>query len=54
MIESECDRTYMFWLPERSDFGVGVLKSVPQRLKPDLAYGFYGTVEAVPFVERFP
>jgi hypothetical protein len=31
------------------------LKTVPRRLKPSRDQGFYGTAEAVPFVERsFP
>jgi hypothetical protein len=43
----ECD--------DRGDFGLGVLKSVPRRLKPRLADAFYGTAEAVPVVQRlFP
>jgi hypothetical protein len=56
MIQGECDhRIYAVSAPKVGDFGLGVLKSVPQRLKPRLAYGFYGTAEAVPFVcEVFP
>jgi hypothetical protein len=41
----------LFRLPKRVHFGLGVLKTVPQGLKPSpIAYGIYGTAEAVPFV----
>ncbi len=39
-------------LQKEADFGLQVTKSVPQRLKPRIAYDVYGTAEAVPFVER--
>jgi hypothetical protein len=46
----ECD-PMLFRLPKRVHFGLDVLKAVPQGLKPSpVAYGIYGTAEAVPFV----
>jgi hypothetical protein len=42
----------LFRPPKQGDFGLGAFKSVPRRLKPRLAYGVYGTAEAVPFVQR--
>jgi hypothetical protein len=52
LIQGECDhRIYVVSVAKAGDFCEGVLKSVPQRLKPSFADGFYGTAEAVPFVK---
>jgi|ERR1700691_3009015 hypothetical protein len=43
--------TVLFRLPKRVHSGLGVLKTVPKGGKPSpIAYGIYGTAEAVPFV----
>ena len=53
LIQGECDHRIYPVSAARGDFGLGVLKTVPQRLKPSLAYGNCGTTEAAPFVESF-